>query len=150
MRKKARVRLGLYCCLGLSLVAITVDKTPAAAKDLMSHGPGPTIVRQHRGAQVGIASWYGSEHRGRPTASGRVFDPHKLTAAHNSLPLNTRARVVNLENGKSVEVTINDRGPGIPGRVIDLSERAAKRLGMRKQGLALVLIEPLPMRVAYD
>jgi len=99
---------------------------------------------------VGIASWYGLDHQGRLTASGRPFDARKLTAAHNTLPLNTKARIVNLENGKSVEVTINDRGPGIPGRVIDLSERAALRLGMKKEGLALVRIEPLPYKVAFN
>ena len=115
----------------------------------------PTDARGHlrhgrERAQVGIASWYGRDHQGRLTASGRPFDPHKLTAAHNTLPLNTKAKVVNLENGRSVEVTIDDRGPGIPGRVIDLSERAAQRLGMKKQGLALVKIEPLPYRVAFN
>ena len=100
--------------------------------------------------QIGVASWYGKEHQGRLTASGRRFDRRKLTAAHNTLPLNTRAIVTNLENGKSVEVTIDDRGPGIRGRVIDLSEHAARRLGMKKEGLALVKIEPLPETLAFD
>jgi rare lipoprotein A len=100
--------------------------------------------------QVGIASWYGREHQGRLTASGRRFDRRKLTAAHNTLPFHTKAKVTNLENGKSVEVTINDRGPGVRGRVIDLSERAALRLGMKQAGLARVKIEPLPRAVAYD
>jgi rare lipoprotein A (peptidoglycan hydrolase) len=93
--------------------------------------------------QVGVASWYGLDHQGRLTASGKKFDRSKLTAAHPSLPLNTKAKVTNLENGRSVEVTINDRGPGAPGRAIDLSERAAKTIGMKKEGLAPVAIEPL-------
>lgn len=101
-------------------------------------------------AQVGVASWYGLDHEGMRTASGQPFDRRKLTAAHNTLPLNTKARVTNLENGKSVEVTINDRGPGISGRVIDLSERAARRLGMTKKGLAVVKIKPLPFKLALD
>ena len=91
--------------------------------------------------QVGIASWYGGRHQGRLTASGERFDAGKLTAAHRSLPLDTKARITNLENGRSVEVTVNDRGPYIEGRVIDLSTRAAQALGMEKDGLALVRIE---------
>ena len=85
------------------------------------------------------ASWYGKEHRGQMTASGRKFDEHELTAAHPTLPLNTHIRVENLANGKSVGVTITDRGPGY-GRGIDLSEGAAEILGMRRCGLALVLV----------
>ena len=94
--------------------------------------------------QIGIASWYGFDHQGKLTASGKPFDARKLTAAHPTLPLNSKAKVTNLGNGKSVEVTITDRGPGAPGRAIDLSERAATRLGMKKSGLALVEIKPLP------
>lgn len=98
--------------------------------------------------QVGVASWYGNQHQGRLTANGEHFDEHKLTAAHRSLPLDTRVRVTNLENGRHVDVTVNDRGPYIDGRVIDLSTRAAQRLGMIKDGLALVRIEVLPEQAA--
>jgi rare lipoprotein A len=98
--------------------------------------------------QVGVASWYGSQHQGRLTANGQRFDEHKLTAAHRSLPLDTRVRVTNLENGRHVDVTVNDRGPYIDGRVIDLSTRAARQLGMMKEGLALVRIEVLPEQTA--
>jgi rare lipoprotein A len=97
--------------------------------------------RLARSVQVGIASWYGPQHQGRPTASGEIFDMKKLTAAHPTLPLASKARVTNLENGKSVEVKINDRGPYVDGRIIDLSERAARRLGMKEQGLARVRVE---------
>jgi rare lipoprotein A len=92
---------------------------------------------------VGQASWYGAWHRGKLTASGEKFDPDELTAAHRTLPLGTEARVTNLQNGRSVEVIINDRGPYVKGRAIDLSARAAKVLGMKKQGLAPVRIEVL-------
>ena len=98
--------------------------------------------------QVGIASWYGGRHQGRLTASGEVFDENKLTAAHRTLPLVTWARVTNLENGRSIEVRVNDRGPYIDGRVIDLSTRAAEELGMTEQGLARVEIKALPEQTA--
>jgi rare lipoprotein A (peptidoglycan hydrolase) len=94
--------------------------------------------------EVGVASWYGRANQGRRTASGQRFDGNKLTAAHRSLPLHTVARVTNLENGRSVEVTVNDRGPYVHGRVIDLSTRAAAALGMTHAGLAVVRIEAPP------
>ena len=80
--------------------------------------------------QVGRASWYGPGFHGRKTASGQTFNQHALTAAHPRLPLGTRAKVTNLNNGKQVEVTINDRGPHRGGRIIDLSRAAAKKLAM--------------------
>jgi rare lipoprotein A len=92
-------------------------------------------------AQVGRASWYGDWHHGRKTASGERFNKNELTAAHRTLPLGTEARVTNLENGRAVEVLVNDRGPYIKGRVIDLSEAAAKELGMKEKGLARVMVE---------
>ncbi|HEY1505562.1 MAG TPA: septal ring lytic transglycosylase RlpA family protein [Stellaceae bacterium] len=90
---------------------------------------------------TGVASWYGDEWRGRTTASGKPFDDRKLTAAHRTLPLNSRVRVINLNTGRSVEVTITDRGPYTDGRLIDLSKAAAKKLGMVKDGLVPVRIE---------
>jgi rare lipoprotein A len=90
---------------------------------------------------AGVASWYGEHWQGHKTASGKRFDVHKLTAAHRSLPLNTRVRVTNIENGQSVIVLINDRGPYVDGRVIDLSTAAARRLGMIKKGVVPVQIE---------
>ena len=92
-------------------------------------------------ALAGTASWYGRHWKGRKTASGSRFDPGRLTAAHRSLPLNTRVRVTNLQNAKSVTVLINDRGPYVRGRIIDLSKAAARRLGMLKEGVASVRIE---------
>jgi rare lipoprotein A len=84
------------------------------------------------------ASWYGRKHRGRRTTSGEVFDEKKLTAAHATLPLNTVVEVTNLVNGRKVQVKINDRG--VENSVIDLSEAAAKALGMVRCGLALVVL----------
>src|SRR5215213_962053 len=89
----------------------------------------------------GEASWYGPGFHGRKTASGERFDQQKLTAAHMELPLGTKAIVTNLENGRSVEVEINDRGPYVPGRAIDLSKAAAREIGMIEAGVAPVLVE---------
>lgn len=91
----------------------------------------------------GIASWYGKKFRRHKTASGRYYDPTKLTAAHRRLPLGTKLEVTNLENKRKVIVEINDRGPYVPGRIIDLSEAAARKLGMKKKGLAKVRINIL-------
>jgi len=92
-------------------------------------------------SQVGIASWYGPGFHGRRTASGSVYDQHKLTAAHQTLPLGTRVMVTNLQNGSSTEVTVNDRGPFVKGRVIDLSYAAAQTLGMVGSGTTPVRLE---------
>ena len=88
--------------------------------------------------QRGIASYYGDAFQGKPTSSGEVFDKRAMTAAHRTLALGTRVRVTNLENGKSVVVKVNDRGPYVRGRIIDLSEGAAEKLGMLDAGLARV------------
>lgn len=88
--------------------------------------------------RVAIASWYGREFARHRTASGERFDPRRMTAASNSLPLGTCVTVTNLENGRSAAVRINDRGPFVSGRDIDLSRRAAERLGFKRAGLALV------------
>ena len=77
---------------------------------------------------VGKASWYGAFHHGRRTASGEIFDMHALTAAHRTLPLGTRLRVTNLSNGKSVDLRVNDRGPTIRSRIIDVSRGVATAL----------------------
>ncbi len=93
--------------------------------------------------KVGVASWYGPGFQGRKTASGARFNMNALTAAHPSLPFGTQVRVTNVKNGRSVVVTINDRGPFARGRIIDLSKAAASRLGMIKQGVAKVRVEAI-------
>ena len=95
-------------------------------------------------SQTGLASWYGSQFVNQSTASGEKYLPHLLTAAHRSLPFNSRVRVTNLENGKSVIVRINDRGPFIKGRIIDLSYAAAKQINMIGKGIARVKVDLLP------
>ena len=99
---------------------------------------------------IGHASWYGEEFARRPTASGERYDPFKLTGAHRTLPLGSRVRVTNLLNGRSVMVTINDRGPYIPRREIDLSYGAARVLGMVRRGVARVRIELVESWVASN
>ena len=91
----------------------------------------------------GLASWYGPGFVGRKTANGELFTSAEFTAAHKTLPFNTRVRVTNLANGRSVVVRINDRGPFKPGRVIDLSRVAAQRLDMVRSGVARVRLEVL-------
>jgi rare lipoprotein A len=88
--------------------------------------------------QTGIASWYGGKFHGRRTSNGEVYDMYKLTAAHKTLPFNTIVEVKNLGNDQTVIVRINDRGPFVKNRIIDLSYKAAKKLGMAEQGVVLV------------
>jgi rare lipoprotein A len=97
--------------------------------------------------QVGTASWYGPGFQGRETASGETFNQNALTAAHRSLPLGSTAVVTNLATGKSVQVKINDRGPYVKGRKIDLSHAAAQKIGLKK-GVAKVKITATPRRKA--
>jgi rare lipoprotein A len=129
--------LGLGCLgmLGTAKADPRIDQDTAAALRVASH---PAWVEQE-----GVASWYGRHWRGRRTASGRVFDERRFTAASLTLPLNCRARVRNLQNGRSVDVLVNDRGPYVAGRVMDLSQRAAAVLGMHRSGLAPVAIVAL-------
>jgi rare lipoprotein A (peptidoglycan hydrolase) len=114
-------------------------KSEAAAKPKRHRTAGAAKKRQ-----IGTASWYGRRQNGKRTASGERFDARKLTAAHRTLPLGTKAKVTNLETGQSTEVTINDRGPYVKNRKIDLSAAAAKKIGITKKGVAPVKIEPKP------
>ena len=93
--------------------------------------------------ETGIGSWYGEEFAGRLTANGEIFDPDMVTAAHKTLPMPSVVRVTNLDNGKSLVVRINDRGPFVAGRVIDLSREAARLIGYRDQGIARVRVQVL-------
>ncbi|MCQ4346103.1 septal ring lytic transglycosylase RlpA family protein [Pseudomonas stutzeri] len=105
--------------------------------------PAPPPAESGGYRSEGRASWYGSRHHGRRTASGERFDQHALTAAHRSLPFGSRVRVTNLHNRRSVVVRINDRGPYAGGRIVDLSRAAAERLGMLQRGVAEVRLELL-------
>ncbi len=100
-------------------------------------------VDPHGYDQTGVASYYGSRHHGKRTASGERFDQHSLTAAHRQLPFGTRVKITNLGNNDSVVVRINDRGPYTRGRLIDVSQAAAKQLGMLRSGTARVRVQAL-------
>lgn len=113
-------------------VDLTIRKDPAPIKS-----EDPKI----KWSQTGIASWYGSYFHGRTTANGEIYNMYALTAAHKELPFGTVVRVTHLGNGSSVVVRINDRGPFIKGRIIDLSLRAAEEIGMKSQGVAKVKVE---------
>lgn len=103
----------------------------------------PDVTARDRG-ETGLASFYARHFEGEPTASGELYDGDRLTAAHRTLPFGTRVRVTNLENDRSVSVVINDRGPFVRGRVIDLSRRAARELDFIGRGLTRVRVEVLP------
>lgn len=105
-----------------------------------------TVLRSSEGyRERGLASWYGAKFHGRRTSSGEIFDMHKATAAHRSLPLPTYAEVTNLDNGRRVIVKINDRGPFHDDRIIDLSYGAAVRLGMIATGTARVEVRAISL-----
>ena len=120
-------------CLAIAAAALSLLGGAAEAACSTGHAPP---------AGAGLASWDGAEQGGRRTASGERFDAKALTAAHNSLAFGTLLKVTSVATGRSVTVRINDRGPG-HGRLIDLSEAAARRLGTHACGLALVTIEPV-------
>jgi len=92
-------------------------------------------------AQYGVASWYGADFHGKHTSSGEVYDMYQLTCAHQTLPLGTMVMVTNLENGRSLELKVNDRGPFVKERIIDVSYAAAQMLGMWEKGTASVKVE---------
>jgi rare lipoprotein A len=123
--------------------------TPSAPRFRAAAQPAPPVKKHrffggfHGNPLRGLASWYGTVWNGRKTASGETFDSNKLTAAHNSLPLGTLVRVIDLDSRKSVVVKINDRGTLAPNRIIDLSSAAASELGIVQQGLARVKLEIL-------
>jgi rare lipoprotein A len=114
------------------------------------HLPRPRRHQGSRHAQYGLASWYGPGFGRQRTASGARFNRKKLTAAHRTLPLGTRVKVTNLRNGRSVVVKINDRGPVVRSRVIDLSQAAAKRIGLVQRGVAPVKITVLKTRGKHN
>jgi rare lipoprotein A len=94
--------------------------------------------------EIGLASFYSDKFRGKITASGEVYDQRKLTAAHRTLPFNTRIRVTNLNNKRAIIVKVNDRGPFTKDRILDLSKAAAIKLGFIKNGVTKVMLEILP------
>ena len=119
----------------LALLAISVACGPARREPASRDGGFD---------EVGVASWYGPGFRGKPTASGERFDPGDLTAAHRTLPFGTRVEVVRLDTGARVVVRINDRGPFVEGRIVDLAKAAARRIDMIEDGVAEVGLRVRP------
>jgi hypothetical protein len=145
-RPSTTVRVGWF---GVAVLFAAVACAPASG---IGAAPAPSAVETAVGAAArlpqptafeGLASWYGPGFAGRRTASGEVFDPAQLTAAHRTLPFGTRVRVTNLANGRSVEVRITDRGPFKPDRIIDLSRGAAEALDMMRSGVERVRVESI-------
>ncbi len=122
-----------------SLEAAKVTPPPVIATG--RHKTRTTNSLQSKAYQVGTASWYGEWFQGKPTASGEPFNMRDFTAAHPSLPLGTFVKVTNLRNGKAVVVRINDRGPVVDGRIIDVSYNAARALGFKERGLQKVRLD---------
>ncbi|MFS0736296.1 septal ring lytic transglycosylase RlpA family protein [Sphingomonas sp. 1P06PA] len=100
--------------------------------------------------RTGLASWYGPGHAGRATANGERYRPGDLTAAHPTLPMPCLVEVTRLDDGRRVIVRINDRGPFVPGRIIDLSQAAAQRIGLVRDGIAQVRVRRIDRRAATD
>ena len=113
-----------------------------------SASPAPVSRGGASSPMIGTASYYAHKYHGRTTASGEVFDMHKMTAAHRTLPFGVKVRVTNLTNNRSIVVRINDRGPFVRGRIIDLSLAAAQRLDFVTAGLTQVKIEILGTEIS--
>jgi rare lipoprotein A len=128
--------------LGLVLAASPVSLTPGQFGSFVSEAVASEKIRVAK-TLSGPASWYGGKFHGRRTANGERFDMNELTAAHRSLPFGTRVRVTNERNGRSVVVRINDRGPFVGNRIIDLSRGAAAAVGMVSTGVAPVRVDVL-------
>jgi hypothetical protein len=127
----------LLVCGGVGCSATARRPLPPPEPRLPSISSTPSSTSP---SQVAVASWYGPGFEGRKTASGERFNSQEMTAAHRTLPLGSHVTVTNLDNGKSVRVRINDRGPYIRGRSIDLSRGAARRIGLEKRGVGRVRI----------
>ncbi|HXH81327.1 MAG TPA: septal ring lytic transglycosylase RlpA family protein [Candidatus Tectomicrobia bacterium] len=123
----------------VALAALSPPPESLRARESVRPRPASAVARD-AAAEIGLASWYGEWHHGRLTASGVPYDMYALTAAHRTLPLGTRVRVVDLDTGRAVDVTITDRGPYVDGRIIDLSYGAARRLDAVERGVVPVAV----------
>ena len=141
----------LIACLGAAQGPNISEASAAPASSI----PKPEVRKQVKTKpyQVGTASWYGQIFDGKPTASGEPYDMYDMTAAHLKLPMGSYVRVTNLRNGRAVIVRVNDRGPIVPGRIIDLSYGAAQALEFKQRGLQRVrldLVNPRDVKPAYQ
>lgn len=150
---RGSIARGLMCLLVVVSLGAAQGPTSSGSKDtqatVLSRGSVPDNSAQaksnnHSPYQVGIASWYGSYFEGKETASGEPYNMYELTAAHPTLPLGSWVRVTNLHNRRVVYVRINDRGPIVPGRIIDLSYGAASALHFTGRGLQRVRLDVVP------
>jgi rare lipoprotein A len=142
--------------IGLMIVGLRAAQGPnnseASSATTSPPLPKPEIRKQvgkGQPYQVGTASWYGEDFEGKPTASGEDYDMYDMTAAHPTLPLGSYVRVTNLHNGKAVVVKVNDRGPIVPGRIIDLSFGAAQVLQFEHKGLQRVRLDLVKPRTEH-
>ncbi len=138
--KRSVRNLGWTTSIFVLLAAVASSTTPGATGVHRQQTRKPEA--SHRWTQVGRASWYGRDRfQGRPTASGEPFDRTLLTCAHPTLPIGSLVKVTNLANHRSIMVRVNDRGPIVPGRIVDLSYAAAHALGFRRVGIARVRLD---------
>lgn len=125
----------------VAIISALLAFAAGCGKRVSAHTPSPPKPAPIGWTETGIASWYGAPYDGRPSASGEIFDTHKLTAAHRTLPFDTWVEVTNLQNKERVRVRINDRGPFIDGRVIDLSFAAADSIDLVRPGVGKVRLK---------
>src|ERR1700730_9216188 len=133
----------------LSVVSLGAAQRPASSESGKTQNfthPGEVASLKRKPYQIGTASWYGDYFQGKATASGEPYNMYDLTAAHPTLPLGSWVRVTNLRNGRAVVVRINDRGPVVPGRIIDLSYSTARLLQFKAQGLQRVRLDVVKMK----
>jgi peptidoglycan lytic transglycosylase len=148
---KERMARGLVSVLVVVGVGAAQRPSKPSSKEMpVVRSPHAQHKTKYQPYQVGTASWYGSDFEGRPTASGEPFNMDDLTAAHPTLPLGSLVRVTNLQNGRRTYVRINDRGPVVEGRIIDLSRRAAEILQFKGQGLQQVRLELITTETEPD
>lgn len=128
--------------MGCAVAGLIALSPKSEARLPASIEPLPLVIPQEKEKfQIGMASWYGEECQGNNTASGEPFDLNGLTAAHREIPLGTTIKITNLRNQKTIQLRVNDRGPSIEGRMIDVTWGAAKRLGFLHAGLTPVRME---------
>ena len=153
-----------FMARGLTIACMVVGLGAAQGPNISEAKPAPVrsvqdspVASKPAGKtkpyQIGTASWYGQTFEGKPTASGEPYEMRDLTAAHLTLPMGSYVKVTNLRNGKAVIVRINDRGPVVPGRIIDLSYGAAQAIHMKGYGLQRVrldLVNPSQVRPVYQ
>jgi rare lipoprotein A len=134
----------------LLVVSLGAAQRPTSSESVNTRNNiHPGKVARNKAYQIGTASWYGDYFQGRPTASGEPYNMYDLTAAHPTLPLGSFVRVTNLSNGRAVVVRINDRGPVVPGRIIDLSYNTAQVLHFKPQGLQRVRLDVVRQKTAH-